>query len=60
MVKKDFMSKRAPVYADITDEKWNNWRWQLSNRINSAEEFNEIIPLTDSERKALSAPVRIY
>mgnify|MGYP001764763190 CR=1 FL=1 len=41
--------------ADIPDEKWNNWRWQLSNRINTVEEFEKVLPLTDSERKALSA-----
>ncbi|MGD9092266.1 MAG: lysine 2,3-aminomutase, partial [Anaerolineales bacterium] len=56
MVKRDFLSKRAPIYAEVTDEKWFNWRWQLSNRINSAEEFDEVISLTESERKALSAP----
>jgi len=50
-----FLSKRAPLYADVPDEKWNNWRWQLSNRINSPEEFEKVIPLTDSEREALSA-----
>jgi len=50
-----FESKRAPFYADIPDEKWNNWRWQLSNRINTVEEFNKIVPLTESEITALSA-----
>ncbi len=56
MAKREFTSKRAPVYADVPDEQWNNWRWQLSNRINSVEEFERVIPLTESERKALSAP----
>src|SRR4030042_6705170 len=51
-----FVAKRAAAYADIPDDKWNSWRWQLSNRINSVEEFEKVIPLTDSERKALSAP----
>jgi len=50
-----FPSKRAKIYADIPDDKWNNWRWQLSNRINTIEEFENVVPLTDSERKALSA-----
>ena len=50
-----FPSKRAPFYADVPDDQWNNWRWQLSHRINTVEEFEKIIPLTDSERKALSA-----
>lgn len=55
MANKFFSSKRATYYADVPDEKWNNWRWQLSHRINTPEEFDKIIKLTDSERKALSA-----
>ena len=55
MTFRPFTSKRAPVYADVPDEKWNSWRWQLSNRINSVEEFEKVIPLADSERTALSA-----
>ena len=49
-----FVSKRAPIYADVPDEKWNDWRWQLSHRLNSAEEIEKILPLTESERKALN------
>ena len=56
MTYRKFTSKRAPIYADIPDEKWNNWRWQLSNRINTVEEFEQVLTLTDSEREALSTP----
>jgi lysine 2,3-aminomutase len=55
MAKREFISRRAPIYAEIPDEKWNNWRWQLSNRINTVEEFEKVIPLTESEKKALRA-----
>ncbi len=55
MAKTPFVSKRAPAYADVPDEQWNNWRWQLSHRINTVEEFEKILPLTETERKALSA-----
>lgn len=55
MTKIPFPSKRAPAFKDVPDEKWQNWRWQLSNRINTPEEFEKVIPLTESERKALSA-----
>ncbi len=51
-----FTSKRAPIYADVPDDKWNSWRWQLSNRINTVEEFEKVIRLTDGERQALSTP----
>ena len=56
MTNTPFSSKRAPYFADIPDEKWSNWRWQLSNRLNSVEDFENIFPLTESERKALSTP----
>ncbi len=49
-----FVSKRAPYFQDIPDAQWNDWRWQLSRRLNSVEDFEKIFPLTDSERKALS------
>ena len=38
-----FVSKRAPIYADVPDEKWNDWRWQLSHRLNTAEEIEKVI-----------------
>lgn len=56
MVKTIFNSRRAPYYADVPDEKWNSWRWQLSNRINTVDEFEKVMPLTENERKALGAP----
>jgi len=55
MAKRSFPSRRAPLYADIPDDQWNSWRWQLSHRLNTEEEFGQILPLTESEKKALSA-----
>lgn len=50
-----FVSKRASIYKDVPDEKWNDWRWQLSHRLNTVEEIEKVIPLTESERKALNS-----
>lgn len=44
---------RAAVWASVPDEKWNNWRWQLSNRLNTVEDMREVIHLTMDEEKAL-------
>jgi lysine 2,3-aminomutase len=54
MTQTHFTSKRAPAFADVPDEKWNDWHWQLSNRLNSVEDFQKIFTLTESEIKALS------
>jgi lysine 2,3-aminomutase len=55
MAKREFTSRRAPAFADVPEEQWNSWRWQLSHRLNSAEEIGRVISLSDSERRALSA-----
>ncbi len=51
-----FVSKRAEYYKDVPDEKWNDWRWQLSHRLNTVEDFENILDLTEPEKEALSAP----
>jgi lysine 2,3-aminomutase len=50
-----FLSKRAPIFQDVPDEKWNDWRWQLSHRLNTAEEIGEVLTLTEDEKNALTA-----
>jgi lysine 2,3-aminomutase len=56
MAKRDFSSRRAPIFASILDEIWNDWRWQLSHRLNSIEEIEKVFTLKESEKKALSSP----
>lgn len=46
---------RPAYYADVPQEKWDDWRWQLSNRLNSVAELEKIVHLTESEKRALSA-----
>ncbi len=53
-------SKRAPLYRDVPLEKWNDWRWQLSHRLNSAADIGQVICLTESERRALSIPGNLF
>ena len=50
------VSRRAPRWADVPDEKWDDWRWQLSHRVNELHEIEEVLNLTDEEREGLSAP----
>jgi lysine 2,3-aminomutase len=50
------ISRRAPLWADVPDEQWNDWRWQLSHRVNTVEEIGAILRLTEEEIEGLSAP----
>lgn len=36
-----------------TEEDWNNWKWQIANRIDSTDILRQIINLTDDEIQAI-------
>jgi lysine 2,3-aminomutase len=48
---------RHPL-EDVSHDQWNDWRWQLSHRLNTVEEFQQVIRLTPEEIAGLSAPGR--
>jgi lysine 2,3-aminomutase len=48
-------SPRARIWADVPDEKWNDWRWQLSHRVNDLEVLQQFINLTPEEIRGVSA-----
>lgn len=48
-------SRRAKFYADVPDEKWFDWRWQMSNRLNTVGELINVLDLSETEKKALEA-----
>jgi len=47
---------RAPIWADIPDEQWHDWRWQLSHRVNDFEVLETFINLTPEEIEGVCAP----
>jgi len=42
-------------WEDIPPEQWQDWRWQLSHRLNTVEELSQVIDLTPEEATGLSA-----
>lgn len=45
--------KRVALRKDVDEEKWNDWRWQISNRITTVEELEQVINLTYQEREGI-------
>lgn len=43
------VNRRKELFGDVSDEDWNNWRWQFKSRITTLEELKEYIPLTKEE-----------
>lgn len=49
------MNKRLNIgkmryFPNIPDEKWNDWQWQMDNRIETIEELKKYITIYDEEK----------
>ena len=42
--------KDIPLFKGVTDEQWNDWTWQVANRLTSVEEISQEVNLTEQER----------
>ena len=39
-------SRRKILFPHVSDEQWNDWKWQVKNRIETLEDLKKYIPLT--------------
>lgn len=56
--------REVELWRDITDEQWNNWKWQLTHTVNSLEDLKKVIHMTPEEELGIrhvrkSIPLRI-
>ena len=42
--------KDIPLWKDVKDEQWNDWKWQVSNRLTTIEQIGQVINLTEKEK----------
>ena len=49
------VSRREALFPNVTDEQWNDWRWQVRNRIETLEDLKKYIALTPEEEDGVKA-----
>lgn len=42
------------LWKDVTAEDWNDWRWQVENRIDTVEKLKKVINITEQESTDIS------
>ena len=47
---------RATLWGNVSEEEWNDWKWQLRNSIKRKEQFIQLMELTPDEEAALKLP----
>jgi lysine 2,3-aminomutase len=44
---------RKQFYNNVSNEEWNNWKWQIANRIETYDAISRFLTLRDDEKKAI-------
>ncbi len=47
------LPQRHPMWKDISDEQWDDWRWQTHNAIRSVRQLRNLLTFTPDELEAL-------
>ncbi|MGL6065186.1 MAG: lysine 2,3-aminomutase [Fusobacteriaceae bacterium] len=47
-------NRRKEMFPMVTDEQWNDWKWQLKNRVETLGELKKYIDLTPEEEKGVA------
>lgn len=45
--------KEIPLWRDVAESQWNDWRWQLANRITTVDQLKQVINLTEEEEQGV-------
>jgi len=45
--------REIPLWKDATPEEWNDWHWQVRNRITTLEQLKQVIELTNEEAEGV-------
>lgn len=56
----EILEFRKLYFPQVTDENWEDWRWQLSNRITSLENLERFLVLSESEKAALTCKSKLF
>ncbi|MCS6863907.1 MAG: KamA family radical SAM protein [Gemmataceae bacterium] len=46
-------SRRHPVWRDVPDEQWDDWRWQTHHSIRSVRQLRNLLPFSAEELEIL-------
>lgn len=52
------VSRRNILFPTATDEQWNDWKWQVKNRIETLDQLKALIPLTEEEEQGVKESLK--
>lgn len=52
------VNRRKELFPQVTDEQWNDWHWQVKNRIETLDQLKQYISLTEEEQEGVRVALK--
>jgi lysine 2,3-aminomutase len=52
--------QEVPLWRDVTEAQWNDWKWQASHVVKTLDELRQIITPTDDEERGVLECARYF
>ena len=46
-------ARKNGLFRDVPDELWNDWHWQVKNRVETLEDLKKYLNLTEEEEEGV-------
>src|SRR4030042_6742991 len=50
--------KEIPLWKNVSAKQWNDWRWQLRNRITSVDQLKHVVEMTKEEEDMINSSLQ--
>ncbi len=55
-----YRRNRARLYPDVSDEKWNDWKWQQKNRVTTLEQITQLFSIDEFSIARMNEIFELY
>jgi lysine 2,3-aminomutase len=55
-----YSANRRRLYPDVTDEQWNDWKWQQKNRVSTLEQITQLFGIDEFNHARLRDVFELY
>jgi lysine 2,3-aminomutase len=51
--------KEIPLWKDVSKKDWDDWQWQLRNRITTVDQLKQVVNLTKEEEEGVHESLKV-
>ena len=50
--------RKIPIWKDVSQAEWDDWKWQLKNRITTVDVLKQVVEMTEKEQKEVNTALK--